>query len=89
MRNASGTITTGNVSQVLAANDAGRIGYCVENLSTGDLWINDIGGDAELAQPSLRLSAGAYFESPPDYRPLARISIIGATTGQAFAARLW
>ena len=86
--NASGAITTGGSQQTLMAANANRKGLWIQNNSTGDLWINDL-GLATLSQPSFKLAAGGYYESPAHGIPVTAISIIGATTGQAFSARQW
>lgn len=89
MANKSGSITSGNTAQTLmAANDA-RKGFYVQNVSSGDLWINENGSDAVLDQPSLKITPNQLYESPPNGTSLKAVSIIGATTGQKFAAREW
>jgi len=84
----SGTGTSGGVAQTLAASNASRTGLWVQNQSTGDLWISSV-GTAAATQPSLWLPAGAYYEFPETGVPTTAVSIFGATTGQAFAAREW
>jgi hypothetical protein len=85
----SGTITAGGTAQQLAAANASRIGFSVQNLSTtADLWINSL-GTAAAVQPSIKLSPGAYFETPPGYGAVGAVSIFGATTGLAFSSREW
>lgn len=84
----SGTVTSGGVAQTLAAANASRAGFWIQNQSTGDLWISSV-GTAAATQPSLWLPAGSYYEYPSTAVPSAVISIFGATTGQAFAAREW
>jgi len=88
--NISGTITTGGTAQELApaiTSLSGFVGYSIKNNSAGSLWINDEGATAILAQPSLEIAAGALYVTPPNYRPLNAISIIGATTAQSFTAK--
>ena len=82
----SGTITTGGTAQTLAAANPNRRGFRLMNLSSSDLWVNDKGASATLAQPSFKIIAGAMYESPAFGASTAAISIIGATTGQAFEA---
>lgn len=84
----SGTITSGGAAQTLMASNASRRGFMIQNQSTGDLWISSL-GTAAATQPSLWLPAGTYYEPPSGGVPTAAISIFGATTGQAFAAREW
>jgi hypothetical protein len=86
--NASGTITTGNTAQNAAAANANRRGFALQNHSTGDLWFSTI-STAVISQPSFKLPPGAYYESPPFGGGVGAISIIGATTGQAFTGREW
>ncbi len=88
MADISGTITAGGVAQTLAALRPGRVGFAVQNLSSGDLWVNE-NGTAAASQPSIKIPVGALYETPTDYRDGSDLSIFGATTGQSFAAREW
>lgn len=85
----SGTITTGGTAQSLMAANSSRRGWEVQNVSTGDLWFNGIGGTAVQNQPSFRLAPGDSYTSTFGATETSAISIIGATTGQAFTAREW
>lgn len=87
--NRSGTITTGGTAQTLMSANASRKGWIIQNVSSGDLWFNEIGGTAIADQPSFKLAAGAAYESVLGATVTTAISIIGATTGQAFVAREW
>ncbi|MGI8685130.1 MAG: hypothetical protein ACR2MO_08610 [Acidimicrobiales bacterium] len=82
----SGTIAAGGAAQVLMAANATRLYLFVVNLSTGDLWIN-FGTNAVAAQPSIRLQAGDSFVMEAGFVSTQAVSIIGATTAQAFAAK--
>lgn len=82
----SGTITTGGTAQAAIALNANRRAFYIQNLSAGDLWFSDT-TTAVAASPSIKIPAGGLYESMPGNCPTAAISIIGATTGQAFAAR--
>lgn len=84
----SGTITTGGTAQNAAASNASRIGFAIQNNSSGDLWFNTL-ATAVQSQPSIKVAAGGYYETPPGVSPTGAISIIGATTAQAFSAREW
>jgi len=90
MANISGTITLGGTAQALAAVNPTRRGCMIQNLSAGDLWINDL-GTATAAQPSFKVPAGAFYYcgSYGNFAPGAALSIIGATTAQAYAGREW
>ena len=81
-------LTTGGTAQQLMASNSSRKGFSVQNVSTGDLWIRET-GTAAAGQPSLKLTAGTYFETPAGYGSTGAVSIYGATTGQAFTAREW
>lgn len=84
----SGTIATGGTAQVLMAANSQRRGYWVQNVSSGDLWINAL-GPAVANQPSILIPPRALYEVDASTVPTTEISIIGATTGQAFSAREW
>lgn len=87
----SGTIATGGTAQALVASNQNRKGYSVMNLSSGNLFVNDVGGTAvsSTTGASITIPPGSLYESPPNQIPIQAISIIGATTSQAFAAREW
>lgn len=79
----SGAIVTGNSAQVLVAANPARQSLKGQNISAGDLWINEIGGTAAVdAAGSYRVPAGATFS----VNTSRAVSIIGATTGQKFTA---
>ena len=82
----SGTIAAGNTAQQLAPANPTRRGYRVMNVSAGDLWVNDKGVPAIIGEPSFKIAANVLFESPVNGVSGASLSIIGATTGQAFEA---
>ncbi len=83
----SGTITAGGTQQTLAAADTARRYLFIQNQSSGDLWFN-FGTNAVVSQPSIRLQAGESFTMEGNFVDTRIISIIGATTGQAFAAKV-
>lgn len=79
----SGSITAGGTAQQLAASNASRAGLSGQNISTGDLWINETGGTAAAdTAGSFRVPAGSGFEVSTSNA----ISIVGGTTGQKFTA---
>ncbi|MGE7367919.1 hypothetical protein ACQKKX_02460 [Neorhizobium sp. NPDC001467] len=81
--NRSGAITTGGTAQSLAPANAARKMLSGQNISAGDLWINEIGGAAAIdAAGSYKITAGASFKINTNQA----VSIIGATTGQKFTA---
>lgn len=84
----SGTLAAGATAQNAAPANVARKGFWIQNNSSGALWINTL-ATAVQSQPSLQIAAGAYYEAPPGGAGTGAISIIGATTGQAFSAREW
>lgn len=84
----SGTITAGGADQQLMPARLGRRGYWVQNNSSGDLWVNAL-GTAAASQPSMKIGAGALYETPAHMVPPGEVRIFGATTGQTFTAREW
>lgn len=81
-----GTITAGGTAQQMMAANANRRGYSVQNQSTGDLYINALAA-ATIDYHSLKIPAGSLYESPPNHVGPGAISIIGATTAQAYYSR--
>lgn len=85
----SSTITTGGTPQTISAADVVREGFTFHNLSSGDLYIN-IPGTASTTLPgSIKVIAGALYETPPGATPRGAVSVVGATTGQAFTYKEW
>lgn len=79
----SGNITSGGTAQTLAAANPHRRALTGQNISTGDLWINEAGGTAAAdTTGSYKVPAGATFSATSHLA----VSIIGATTGQKFTA---
>lgn len=85
----SGTVTLGGTAQTLMAANANRRGFLVQNNSAGPLWINELGGAAVQAQPSVQIPTGQTYVSQPNASTATAVSIVGATTAQAFTAREW
>lgn len=83
------TITSGGAAQTAIAADINRMGYYVQNQSAGDLYIRDDGTAATVSDVCMKIPPGAYYETPPTLHPKGAVSIIGATTGQAFNAAKW
>lgn len=79
----SGSITAGGTAQDLAAANTSRKGLTGQNISSGDLWINENGGTAAAdSMDAYRIPAGATFTVSTN----EKVSIVGATTGQKFTA---
>jgi len=83
---ASGTITTGGTAQTVLAANATRKVIQLQNMSAGPLWYN-FSGTATEGGGSFELVAGAYYENNPGIASNQALSIIGATTGQAFTLK--
>jgi len=81
-----GTIAAGGTAQQMMAANTARRGFLIQNQSTGDLYINGL-SSAAANQSSLRIPAGALYETSPHHSGTGAVSIFGATTGQAFYAR--
>lgn len=82
-----GTITAGGTAQQIMAANASRRGIAIQNQSTGDLYMSGVAG-ATVDYHSLKIPAGTLYETG-GHVGAGAISIIGATTGQAFYAREW
>jgi hypothetical protein len=81
--NRSGSITTGGTAQQLAAANTARRSLTGQNISIDSLWINEVGGTAAAD------TAGSFEVEPGDTFEISTnraISIVGATTGQAWTA---
>lgn len=79
----SGSITAGGAAKVLAPANAARISLVGQNISAGDLWINEIGSNAAIdTAGSFKVAAGQAFAIGTN----RAISIVGATAGQKFTA---
>jgi hypothetical protein len=81
-------ITTGGTSQSLMAANQFRRGMQVQNQSTGDCYISGL-GTATADYHSLRISAGALYESVPTHIGTGAISIVCTVTGANVYAREW
>ena len=85
----SGTVATGGSAQTLFGGIVPANGFLVQNNSAAALWICDVGA-ASAGGASIQLAAGGgLFATPSGYKPAGAVSLFGATTGQAFAARRW
>jgi hypothetical protein len=85
----SGTLATGGSAQALFGGIVPANGFVVQNNSVAALWISDV-GTASAGGASIQLAAnGGIFATPSGYKPAGAVSLFGATTGQAFAARRW
>jgi hypothetical protein len=85
----SGTVATGGAAQMLFGGIVPDNGFLVQNNSAAALWISDV-GTASSGGASIQIAAnGGIFTTPSGYKPAGAVSLYGATTGQAFAARRW
>jgi hypothetical protein len=84
----SGTITSGGTPQNALAAAANGYNYLIQNNSNADLWFSTL-ATAEANSPSIRLPAGAVYETPDSLKVVGALSVFGASTGQAFTIRKW
>ncbi|HKS88743.1 MAG TPA: hypothetical protein VJR70_04825 [Stellaceae bacterium] len=85
----SGTVAAGGSAQTLFGGIVPTNGFLVQNNSSAALWVCDV-GIASAGGASIQLAAnGGTFATPSGYKPAGAVSLFGATTGQAFAARRW
>ena len=84
----SGTVSVGGTAQTLFGGVAPGNGWLVANNSSATLYVSDV-GTATAGGASIPIAAGAVFATPSGYKPAGPVSLYGATTGQAFAARRW
>jgi hypothetical protein len=84
----SGTISSGGTAQTLFGGVVPIDGWLVANNSPTALYVSDV-GTATSGGASIPIAAGVVFATPSGYKPAGPVSLYGATTGQAFAARRW
>ena len=85
----SGALAAGGSAQMLFGGIVPSNGFLVQNNSSAALWLSDA-GTASAGGASIQLAAnGGTFATPSGYKPVGAVSLFGATTGQAFAARRW
>ena len=82
----SSTIATGGTAQTVFASNASRRYLLIQNNSSSDLWIN-FTTTAVQSQPSIRLVSYAIYVLEGNFVSTEAVSIIGATTGQAYTAK--
>lgn len=82
----SGTITLGGTAQTIATVNRGRRYFLLQNVSSGTLWLN-VDVTAVQTQPSIKLLPDDVLIWEGTFVPAGAISLIGATTGQAFTAK--
>jgi hypothetical protein len=86
----SGTIGAGGTAQPLFSGATPANGFLVaNNHATAKLWVSDVGAATEGGASIPIAAGGGLFVTPDGYRPAGPVSIIGDTTGSAFAARRW
>jgi hypothetical protein len=84
----SGTIAVGGTAQLLFAGIVPVNGFQVCNNSSAAIYVSDV-GNASNGGTSMLVGPGAIYTTPNGYRPAGAVSVYGASTGQAFAARRW
>jgi hypothetical protein len=84
----SGAVVTGGAAQTLFGGVAPMNGWLVANNSSAAVYVSDV-GTATPGGASIPVAPGAVFATPSGYKPAGAVSLYGATTGQAYAARRW
>ena len=84
----SGTVIAGGTAQSLFGGVVPVNGWLIANNSSAPLYVSDV-GVATAGGASIPVTPGAMFATPPGYKPAGAVSLFGATTGQAYAARRW
>lgn len=82
----SGTITTGGTSQTLSTAKS-RHYLFIQNQSSANLYINFTTAAVATGQPSIMIPPQGSFVQEGLFVSSEQVNIIGATTGQAFAAK--
>lgn len=82
-QNKSGSITLGGTAQTLAADNPGRHGLWLQNISAEDMWLNCSGGVAAAnTAGSFKIASFGLMNIPTN----DAVSIVAATTGSKFTA---
>jgi hypothetical protein len=76
------TITTGGTAQNLALARSARSGWLLQNLSNGDLWVEDTANP--VVNGSILVPSGKMFVCPANMVTTGILKVLGATTGQQF-----
>jgi hypothetical protein len=85
----SGSISLGGTAQTLFGGITPVNGFLVANNAASDtLYISDV-STAIAGGASIPIKPGTVFATPPGYKPAGPVSIYGATTADAYAARRW
>ena len=84
----SGAVSVGGTAQTLFGGIAPVDGWLVANNSSATIYVSDV-GTATAGGASIPIVPGAVFATPSGYKPAGPVSVFGAATGQAFAARRW
>jgi hypothetical protein len=87
----STTITAGGTAQDLFSGNTPANGWAVFNSDASEaLWVSDSHTAAANGTGSIYIPPLGGYETPHrGYRPIQRVSLIGATTGHKFTARKW
>ena len=83
---ASGSITTGGVSRLVLDANPNRNYVEVQNISTGDLYVN-YGAAATIESNSFKIEPGESHSLEAGFVSTDSVNIIGATTGQKYVCK--
>ncbi len=87
----STTITAANTAQYLFGGVIPPNGWEIVNADpAADLWVSDSGVAVINGAGSIRVVAnGGSYDTPNDYKPIGKVSIISATLGAKITAKYW
>lgn len=87
----STTIAVGGTAQNLFAGVTPVHGFAIYNPDAAEvLWVSDSTTAAANNTGSILVPAnGGWYETPPNYKPIGAVSIVGATAGHKITARRW
>jgi hypothetical protein len=83
-----GSIAVGGQAQYLFSSLVPVNGYLVQNNSAANITVSDT-AISTGSGINITLAPGIMWVTPPGYKPPGPVSIYGASSGQAFAARKW
>jgi hypothetical protein len=83
-----GTVAVGGTAQYLFSGLTPVNGYLLRNNSAGPLYFSDT-ATAVNTGASITLNPSVMWVTPPGYKPPGAVSLLGATSGAAYAARKW
>ncbi len=89
LQDASGTVTTGGISQTALAAGTGRSYLLIQNPADASeaLWINFTDAAAVSGQSSISLAAGGALVFENEFCPNNAVNVTATTTGHKFCIK--